>query len=63
VLEAKDIEAAIPQVFGAFLPYDPAVLIRERRLVPRSMVCRYDPETKTHVPLDPYDQRVGDLSE
>lgn len=63
VLEAKDVEAAIPQVFGAFLPYDKETLVKERRLVPRPMVCEYDPETGTKVHLDPYDQRVGDLSE
>jgi hypothetical protein len=63
VTEAKDVEAAIPQVFGAFLPYDRETLVKERRLVPRSMVSEYDPETRTHVPLDPYAERPGDLSE
>jgi hypothetical protein len=63
VTEAKDVEAAIPQVFGAFLPYDRETLVKERRLVPRSLVSRFDPETKTHVPLDPYAERPGDLSE
>jgi hypothetical protein len=63
VLKAKDIETAIPQVFGAFLPYDKETLVEERRLQPRSMVSRYDAETGTFVHLDPYDQRVSDLSE
>jgi hypothetical protein len=63
VLQARDVEAAIPQVFGAFLPYDRETLVKERRLVPRSLVSEYNLEKGTHVPLDPYAERPGDLSE
>jgi hypothetical protein len=65
--EAKDVEEAVVQVFGtgpfSFLVYDPEILVRERRLVPRSLVSEYDPEKGTHVPWDPYDELPGDLSE
>ncbi len=55
--EAKDVRAALEEVRGGgssdFFPYDPEVLMRERRLEPRSLV----------VGRDPYDQEVEDLSE
>jgi hypothetical protein len=70
--EAKNVEEAVVQVFGtgpfSFLVYNPDILVRERRLVPRSLVSEYDPEKKNHVPWDPYDERLDkvlgeDLSE
>jgi hypothetical protein len=66
--EAKAVEEAVIQVFGrgpfSFLVYDPEILVRERRLAPRSLVSEYDPEKGTHVPWDPYDERLDkDLSE
>jgi hypothetical protein len=63
VLQAKDVEAAIPQVFGSFLPFDRELLVKERRLVPRALVSSFDPAKGTHVPLDPFAERPGDLSE
>ena len=55
--EAKDVRAALEEVRGGgssdFFPYDPEVLIRERRLEPRSLVAG----------RDPYDQAVEDPSE
>jgi hypothetical protein len=66
--EAKAVEEAVVQVFGtgpfSFLVYNPDILVRERRLVPRSLVSEYDPEKGTHVLWDPYDERLDkDLSE
>jgi hypothetical protein len=59
----KELDRHINEFFGAFLPYDRETLVKERRLVPRSMVSEYDPETRTHFSLDPYAERPGDLSE
>jgi hypothetical protein len=60
--KAKNVEEAVVQVFGtgpfSFLVYNPDILVRERRLVPRSLVSEYDPEKGTHVPWDPYDERL-----
>jgi hypothetical protein len=63
VAEAQDVEEATERVFGSFLPYDKKALIEERRLVPRALVTVFDSEKGTHVPLDPYAERPGDLSE
>jgi hypothetical protein len=54
--EAKDVRAALEEVMGDgadYLPYDPAVLISERRLEPRSLIAGRDVN----------DQEVSDLSE
>jgi hypothetical protein len=49
--------------FGTF-PYDSEVLINERRLEPRGLVTRYDPETGEHHVVDPWEHYpVPDLSE
>jgi hypothetical protein len=65
--EAKDVEHAAALVRGegdfSFFVYDPEVLITERRLEPRPLASRYDPETGAHVPLDPFDEPIPDLSE
>ncbi len=57
VLEARDPAAALQQVWSKALddifPFDPEVIVNERRLEPRSLV----------VGRDPYDQVVEDLSE
>lgn len=67
VCEAKDVEQAIELVHGggsfSFLVYDPDILITERRLEPRPLVSRYDPEAGKHVPIDPYEWELEDLSE
>ena len=55
--EAKDVERALELVKGEgqylLIPYDPEVLINERRLEPRSLVTG----------RDVYDQELEDLSE
>jgi hypothetical protein len=65
--EAKDVEEALRKVRGegdfSFFVYDPEVLISERRLEPRPLASRYDPETGEHVPQDPDEDPVEDLSE
>jgi hypothetical protein len=64
--EAKDVEWVTEQLIGKgwnCLVYDPEVLINERRLEPRGLVTRRDPETGEWHVRDPYDQRVEDLSE
>jgi hypothetical protein len=65
--EARDVEEAVEKVRGEgsynFIPYDLDALISERRLEPRPLASRYDPETGEHVPQDPYDDPVEDLSE
>jgi hypothetical protein len=57
VMEARDPAAALQQVWSKALddifPFDPEVIVNERRLEPRSLV----------VGRDPYDQVVEDLSE
>jgi hypothetical protein len=64
--EARDVEEAARKVRGeggfSFFVYDVDILISERRLEPRSLVSRYDPETGEHVGQDPY-LEVEDLSE
>lgn len=67
--EAKGVEEAY-EVFGvegAFseIDHEPEILIIERRLVPRSLMSRYDPEQGKHVPIDPYspENEMEDLSE
>jgi hypothetical protein len=66
--EAKDPERALDEIggggsFGTF-PYDPEVLINERRLEPRGLVTRYDLETGEHHVRDPWEhQPADDLSE
>jgi hypothetical protein len=66
--EAKDVQGALEQVrgkdsFGTFV-YDPEVLINERRLEPRGLVSRRDPETGEWYVRDPYDEGAPeDLSE
>jgi hypothetical protein len=64
--EARDPERALEQVMGgmSFFVYDPEILITERRLEPRGLVSRYDPETKEHVVIDPYEEQPNrDLSD
>jgi hypothetical protein len=65
--EAKNVAQAIGKVRGGgwnCLVYDEETLIRKRRLKPRPLVSRYDPEAGKHVPLDPYeDDGLEDLSE
>jgi hypothetical protein len=65
--EAKDVESALELLRDGgssdFLPYDPEVLITERRLEPRGLVSSYDPVQGEHVPADPYASGVEDLSE
>jgi hypothetical protein len=64
--EAKDVERAIEKVRGegwSFLVYDENILIHERRLEPRGLVARYDPNLGEHVIRDPYEQALEDLSE
>jgi hypothetical protein len=65
--EAKDVERAIELVRGEgswdFLVYDIDTLISERRLEPRGLVSRYDPDLGEHVVRDPYEEGPGDLSE
>jgi hypothetical protein len=65
--EAKDVERAVELVRAEgvwdFLVYDTEVLISERKLVPRSLVSRYDPAAGEHRLLDPYDYEPEDLSE
>ena len=64
--QAKDVARAIDKVRGegwSFLVYDEEVLITERRLEPRPLVTRRDLHTGEWTPVDPYDQRVEDLSE
>jgi hypothetical protein len=64
--EAKDVAQAIEKVRSEgwnCLVYDAEVLINERRLEPRGLVSKYNPETGEHEVRDPYDQRVEDLSE
>ncbi len=54
--EAKDVARAIEMVRGGgwnALVYDEETLIRERRLKPRPLVSRYDPQAGKHVPIDP----------
>lgn len=66
--EAKYPQRALDEIggggsFGTF-PYDLEVLINERRLEPRGLVTRYDPETGEHHVRDPWEhQPVEDLSE
>jgi hypothetical protein len=67
--EAKYPERALNQIhdgggsFGTF-PYDREVLIKERRLEPRGLVSRYDPETGEHHIRDPWERQPDeDLSE
>jgi hypothetical protein len=67
VCEAKDVERALEEVrrggtFSTFV-YDEEVLINERRLVPRGLVTRYDPQTGKHHVRDPYEDFREDLSE
>jgi hypothetical protein len=64
--EAKDVERAIEKVRGKgwnCLVYDEETLITERRLEPRPLVSRCDPETGKRVPIDPYEYEPEDLSE
>ncbi len=66
--EAKDVEAALDALMDtqgafSFLVYDRHVLITERRLGPRPLISRYDPDLGEHVPLDPYEYEPEDLSE
>ena len=66
--EAKDVERALEEVQGEAtfysIVYEPEILINERRLEPRPLVSRYDPEAGKHVPIDPYEyEDPGDLSE
>jgi hypothetical protein len=68
--EAKNPRAVLKRIYpegpGSFysLVYDPEVLISERRLEPRGLVTRYDPETGEHHVRDPYEEcDIPDLSE
>ena len=66
--EAKDVSRALEEVRGeggwGSLVYDAEILVNERRLEPRGLVTRYDPETGEHHMRDPYEDRpVRDLSE
>lgn len=66
--EAKYPERALDKIHGegsfSTFVYDPEVLINERRLEPRGLVSRYDPETGEHVARDPYEEQPDrDLSE
>jgi hypothetical protein len=65
--EARDVEQAMHKVCGEgwnCLVYDPGILINERRLEPRGLVTRYDPETGKHHVGDPYEEPpFRDLSE
>ncbi len=67
--EAKYPERALDEIHGSedslgTFPYDPEVLINERRLEPRGLVTRYDPETGEHHIRDPWEhQPAEDLSE
>jgi hypothetical protein len=67
VCEAKDPEVALEQVMGGgtfgSLVYDAEILVNERRLEPRGLVTRYDPDTGKHHVRDPYEEPPGDLSE
>jgi hypothetical protein len=66
--EAKYPERTLDEIggggsFGTF-PYDPEVLVNERRLEPRGLVTRYDPETGEHHVVDPWEHYpTPDLSE
>jgi hypothetical protein len=66
--EAKYPERALDEIgsggsFGTFV-YDPEVLINERRLEPRGLVTRYDPETGEHHVRDPWEHQPDEeLSE
>jgi hypothetical protein len=58
--EAKDVQSALEQVrdegsWDTFV-YDPEVLINERRLEPRGLVTRRDPESGEWHVRDPYDE-------
>jgi hypothetical protein len=65
--EAKDVERATALLRGEgtfnFIPYDLEALLSERRLEPASFVSRYDPKVGGHVPIDPYEWELEDLSE
>jgi hypothetical protein len=66
--EAKDPQAALATVMGeqgtfGSLVYDPDILVNERRLEPRGLVSRYDPQSGEHRVGDPYDAPVEALSE
>jgi hypothetical protein len=65
--EAKDVSGALEAVRGeggwGTLVYDAEILVNERRLEPRGLVTRYDPETGEHHVRDPYEDPVRDFSE
>jgi hypothetical protein len=66
--EAKYVAEALDKVRGggsfSFFVYDRDVLIKERRLEPRGLVTRYDPETGEHHVRDPWEHQPDeDLSE
>jgi hypothetical protein len=65
--EAKDRQLALEEVRGeggwGSLFYDAEILVNERRLEPRGLVTRYDPETEKHHLRDPYEDPVRDLLE
>jgi hypothetical protein len=65
--EARDVEEAGRKVRGeggfSFFVYDVDILVAERRLEPRPLASRYDPDSGEHHPVDPFDDPVEDLSE
>jgi len=67
VCEAKDPQVALDAVMGqgtwGSLVYDPDILVNERRLEPRGLVSRYDPQSGEHRVGDPYNAPLEDLSE
>jgi hypothetical protein len=68
VCEAKDPQLALEQVMAdsgtfSYLVYDPEVISTERRLEPRGLITRYDPQTGKHHVRNPYEDSCEDLSE
>jgi len=68
ITDAKDPERALGALGvvnqgSSFLVYDLEILVSERRLEPRGLVTRYDPETGEHHIRDPYEDFCEDLSE
>jgi hypothetical protein len=67
VCEAKDVRRALEEALGegewSVFVYDPEVIINERRLEPRGLVTRCDPQTGKHHVRDPYEDSCEDLSE
>ena len=57
------LDAIMGQATWGTLVYDPEILVNERRLEPRGLVSRYDPQSGERYIGDPYDSPVEDLSE